>query len=112
MDDDEPIYRRYFSMINDNLLYPLKNPMTHPFLNYDNFLPLSEYMDRRYHISPPGETTQYRVDEVYLDNDIIVYKQNNRLFADNAGQWFMTEKRDIADFRIYLTEERRLWLEV
>jgi HrpA-like RNA helicase len=28
-------------------------------------------MDRRYHISPPGETTQYKVTEKYLDNEII-----------------------------------------
>jgi Family of unknown function (DUF6150) len=39
--------------------------------------------------------------------DLIVYKQNNRLFADKAGLWYMTEKRDIADFRIYLKEEKR-----
>ena len=75
MDDDEPIYRRYFSMINDNLMYPIKAPISHPFSNDNNFLPIPEYMDRRYHISPPGETTQYRVDEIYLDNDII-YKGN------------------------------------
>lgn len=39
--------------------------------------------------------------------DLMVYKQNNRLFADKAGLWYITEKRDIADFRIYLKEEKR-----
>ncbi len=77
MDDDEPIYRRYFSMINDNLLYPLKQSLVHPFFGTPDFLPIPEYMDRRYHISPPGETTQYRVDEYYLDNDLAVYKGNS-----------------------------------
>lgn len=39
--------------------------------------------------------------------DLMVYKQNNRLFADKAGLWYITEKRDIADFRIYIKEEKR-----
>jgi hypothetical protein len=71
MDDDEPIYRRYFKDINDKLLFPIKFPIN--FYNVE-FFPDPVYMDRRYHISPPGETTQYRVDEIYLDSDI---KQNN-----------------------------------
>jgi hypothetical protein len=45
-------------------------------------------MDRRYHISPPGTTTQYRVDENYLDYDPLVLSPNNnidmRKTADNA----------------------------
>jgi hypothetical protein len=70
MDDDEPIYRRYFSNINDNLLYPIKIQIQHPLLEHrNNFLPYAYLMDRRYHISPPGETTQYRVNEIYLDED-------------------------------------------
>ena len=63
MDDDEPIYRSYYQTINDNLLYPIKQPINlHPFLpEGDGFLPLAIYMDRRFHISPPGETTQYTI---------------------------------------------------
>ena len=73
MDDDEPIYRRYFSSINDNLLYPLKYHIEYPLIDKKIMLK-SIYMDRRYHISPPGETTQYRIDEFYLDYDIIADK--------------------------------------
>ena len=69
MDDDEPIYRRYFKMINDKLLFPIKNRIIDPF-TYDLILLNPEYMDRRFHISPPGETTQYKVDEYYLSEDI------------------------------------------
>lgn len=71
MDDDEPIYRRYFKDINDKLLFPIKFPIN---FNDKLYLPDPIYMDRRYHISPPGETTQYRVDEIYLEADI---KQKN-----------------------------------
>lgn len=79
MDDDEPIYRRYFYNINDKLSYPIKSPIKHPLLENNNFLAEPIYMDRRYHISPPGETTQYRVDEVY-DNAIqLVYDSNRNI---------------------------------
>jgi len=79
MDDDEPIYRRYFYNINDKLLFPIKHPILHPFFKSTNFLPLPKYMDRRYHISPPGATTQYRVDEYYLEHDLNVYNADNSI---------------------------------
>ena len=66
MDDDEPIYRSYFKNINEQIMYPIKRTVLDPFLN-KQVLPLSIYMDRRYHISPPGETTQYVISENYLD---------------------------------------------
>ena len=81
MDDDEPIYRRYFKPINDNLLYPIKCPIDYPIqlasgITMNNFFPNAKYMDRRYHISPPGGTTQYLINENYLDKDIEVYTNN------------------------------------
>jgi hypothetical protein len=84
MDDDEPIYRRYFSYINDKLMYPIKIPYyRHPLINEINdFLPEPLLMDRRYHISPPGETTQYRVEENYLDYDIV--EKNDRMISKEA----------------------------
>ena len=74
MDEDEPIYRSYFRNINDNLVYPIKAPLyKHPIFNNvkeleNKMLPDTIYMDRRFHISPPGETTQYTIIEDY-DND-------------------------------------------
>lgn len=70
MDDDEPTYRTYFKYINDMLRYPIKAPeYTHPYLDLpeikNKFIADTIYMDRRFHISPPGETTQYVVQEVY-----------------------------------------------
>ena len=74
MDEDEPIYRSYFSCINDNLTYPLKaTTYCHPILKtiIQNYLPETIYMDRRFHISPPGETTQYIVTEYYTENLLV-----------------------------------------
>ena len=73
MDEDEPIYRSYFRCINDDLIYPIKAPMyKHPILpnllKDNTCMPDTIYMDRRFHISPPGETTQYVVSEFYTEN--------------------------------------------
>lgn len=76
MDEDEPIYRSYFQCVNDNLLYPLKAPLyQHPIPTIkineleNKIIPERCYMDRRFHISPPGETTQYIVTEEYMQDD-------------------------------------------
>ena len=84
MDDDEPIYRSYYKYINDNLLYPLKRSLFfHPIIkNEENFMIYSNYLDRRFHISPPGETTQYTITDFY--DEEIKYKlvENNSLNAE------------------------------
>lgn len=59
MDDDEPIYRRYYRPINDNRAYPLSSFIENQRHDRAN-------MDRRIHISPPGATTQYVVRDHYL----------------------------------------------
>ena len=68
MEEDELIYRNFYNPINDKLLYPIK------YLSLDPILPRRfelnlRYLDRRYHISPPGETLQYTVKEYYIDNN-------------------------------------------
>lgn len=69
LEEDEPIYRAYFKYINDNLLYPIKATTNHLILN-EPFLIDSVYLDRRFHISPPGKGTQYEIKEIYLPNSI------------------------------------------
>lgn len=67
MDDDEPIYRRYYRYINDNKLYPLSSYVKANIFDRSN-------MDRRIHISPPGLTTQFKIDDYYLsksESDLI-----------------------------------------
>ncbi|AGF85287.1 RNA helicase [Moumouvirus goulette] len=59
MEDDEPIYRRYYRTINDNRAFPLSAFITTNLLDRAN-------MDRRIHISPPGRTTQFNIQDIYL----------------------------------------------
>ena len=61
MDDDEPVYRRYYRDINDNRMFPLNIWLEKNKLDRIN-------IDRRIHISPPGETTQYKITDIYKPN--------------------------------------------
>jgi len=83
MDDDEYIYRRYYRIIDDNYGFPLSSIKT-KFETYNNKNELDEdtdyvldkiVVDRRYHISPPGQTTKYTVKDIYLDNDTLNYQE-------------------------------------
>ncbi len=68
MDDDEPIYRRYYKTINDNISFPIINNYIHPILEIPYFINC-KLLDRRFHIALPGATTQYKIDEKYVDVD-------------------------------------------
>lgn len=62
MEADEPIYRRYYRDINDNLAYPNIALLEEADLDRIN-------TDRRLHISPPGMTTRFKVDEIVDKRD-------------------------------------------
>ncbi|TGE14862.1 hypothetical protein E5J99_14560 [Hymenobacter elongatus] len=40
--------------------------------------------------------------------DLLVYKEDNKLFADKAGFWYQTPTRDFADYMLYVTDNRAL----
>jgi len=60
LDEDEPNYRRYYRVINDNLKFPYDF-----FIKNENLDRIN--IDRRYHISPPGAGTRFIVNEFYED---------------------------------------------
>jgi hypothetical protein len=64
LEEDEPIYRRYFRYINDNVMYPIQKEILNQITNKYELINRI-YLDRRYHISPPGETSQYKITEIY-----------------------------------------------
>ena len=61
MDDDEPIYRRYYRDINDNKMFPLNYNIKNNNLDRIN-------VDRRLHISPPGQTTRYKITDTFIED--------------------------------------------
>ena len=80
MDDDEPIYRSYYKLINDNIVFPIKQPIMHPILNKHHFVD-SYYLDRRIHISIPKQSYSYKITEYY---DEEIEKQMTMNMTDNA----------------------------
>jgi hypothetical protein len=81
LEEDEPIYRRYFRFINDNLLYPIIQPILNQLTN-EYILIERVYLDRRFHISPPGQTTQYTIKEDYLSAVVIDKTKPDKFNAD------------------------------
>jgi hypothetical protein len=62
IEKDEPIYRKYYRNIDDNLLFPCNRNL----LNND----LDRIViDRRTHISPPGKTTRFKVTDIWEERD-------------------------------------------
>ncbi len=82
LEEDEPIYRRYFKFINDNLIYPIIKPTLIPFKKNMKILIDRVYLDRRFHISPPGQTTQYKIIEKYLDEPIVNEYMSDKINSD------------------------------
>lgn len=58
MNDDEPVYRRFYRNVNDNRKYPLNDWIKKHNIDRIN-------TDRRFHISPPEQTTRFKIDEYY-----------------------------------------------
>lgn len=102
MEDDEPIYRRYYRNINDNRAYPLSAYIENNIIDRAN-------MDRRIHISEPGATTQYKITDHYLpksqadlinENNFVTYGIQKALDVINSTTQgdvlvFMTGKKEI-----------------
>ncbi|WP_246558906.1 DUF6150 family protein [Hymenobacter piscis] len=40
--------------------------------------------------------------------DLLVYPETNKLFADQAGLWYLTEGRSFADYALFVTDNRNL----
>ena len=123
MDDDEAIYRKYYRCLNDDMIYPSRDELLFPLFANQNrkiIQYFSLFIDRRFHISPPGQTTQYIITEIYenlpestqLDN-----KENAKIAQKHGYQvaikiakttsdgpilFFSTGQREILDAVKYL----------
>ncbi|MCC2546175.1 DUF6150 family protein [Hymenobacter sp. BT175] len=40
--------------------------------------------------------------------DVVVFREDNKLFADKAGLWYLTPTRDFADYTLFVTTNRAL----
>jgi len=54
--------------------------------------------------------TQYTIFEETEEAfaNLVVYKEDNKLFADKPGLWYITTNRDFADFVIFVSPNRNV----
>lgn len=98
MEEDEPIFRRFYRFIDDNLTYPIN--LHNLSVGIDR-----NFIDRRYHISPPGATTQYKVDEFYENKSEDTYEANKKLAIERVIKIFQsTNEGDILLFSTTIKE--------
>jgi hypothetical protein len=75
MEDDEPIYRRFYREVNDNRLYPLSLFIESNKLDRAN-------MDRRVDITKPGSTTQFKVEDNWLTKN-----ESDKINVENFAKY-------------------------
>ena len=80
MDKDEYIYRRFYSIIDNNFIYPL---------SFNNMID-KNIIDMRYHISPPGETTRFTVNDYYYESDTKDYEEAEKIGLINLNKILST----------------------
>jgi hypothetical protein len=51
-------------------------------------------------------TVFLKEDEAFAD--LVVYRENNKLFADGTGIWYITPSKAFADHVLYVTDQRHL----
>ncbi|VBB17947.1 HrpA-like RNA helicase [Yasminevirus sp. GU-2018] len=92
MDADEPTYRRFYRDVNDNRKYPLNQWIKKHKIDRVN-------TERRYHISPPDETTRFKIDEHYQPgaepNSLVATIMNSPTSGD--ALLFQPGTREIAE---------------
>ena len=67
----------------------------------------SVYLERDPRKQSGTQFTIYEESEEAFAN-LVVYKEDNKLFADAKGLWYITPNRDFADFVIFVTPNRNL----
>lgn len=95
MDEDEPTYRRFYRDINDNRMYPFN------MYNKENNLDRIN-VDRRLHISPPGEGTRFKVDEYYDKYDINKLKSSSEKLESTINRvMYIINKTSFGDILLF-----------
>ena len=110
MDDDEPIYRSYYKYINDNLLHPIKQELYNYNLN-NNYFINNIYTDRRVHISIPGQTTQYKINEYYKPFELTNDTREDSIKAQEHSYKIIEnicKETDKGDILLFLTGSREI----
>jgi len=109
IDSDEPRYRRYYKNVEDDLLYPLNitflRGIENKILNINLQMTNKISNDRRLHLSKPGTTTLFKIEDIYTNEDIPDYKS-----AEERGYTTVLEitKNTSGDILFFSTSKNKI----
>ena len=101
MDDDEPIFRKFYKYNNSNFIYPINSINCDYFTFNQKTLLDRNFIDRRWHISPPGVTTKFTITEFYDEYSLDEYKNNIEIGINIIKKILSTT--DTGDLLFFLT---------
>ena len=107
--DDESTYRTFYRNIDDNLLFPCNLNLLDNNNKLDRIV-----IDRRTHISPPGETTRFKVIEKWEEKDPKDYNEAEKIGIKRAIEIAKINRGegDVLFFSIGTTEIKRICKEL
>jgi len=47
------------------------------------------------------------IEEDYTQADMLIFKEDSKLFADKEGLWYITDNPALAHYRLYIEKDRR-----
>ena len=99
IEDDEPIYRRFYRNINDNKKFPLNLWIKEHKLDRIN-------IDRRSHIAIPGKQTNFEITEIYKPEEEANIVTKNIMNSANSGYGllFQPGRKEIIESVEYLNQ--------
>jgi len=105
IDEDEPRYRRYYKNIDDDYLYPLNltyivNEFNNKFIFNTIITPMRKSIDRRLHLSKPGFSTLFKIEDIYESNDVNSYEESEELGYNKVFEITKNTSGDILFFSI------------
>jgi hypothetical protein len=110
IDDDEPRYRRYYKNIDDYYLYPLnythiRQGFCNKFMGNEKRYSSKKEIDRRLHLSKPGTSTLFKIDDIYTKEDVQKYEDAEALGYEKALE---ITKKSSGDILFFSTSKNKI----
>jgi hypothetical protein len=77
-------------------------------INAQTYTPICHVFGQIY-IEPDPKLAQYKVfiEQSEYAADIVIFKENNQLFADTEGKWFMTDNIYFANYTVCFVSDKK-----
>ena len=104
MEEDEFIYRRFYKNVNDNYMFPMFSKR----IPDSTIIMDRSCVDRRFHISPPGESSRYTVTDIYLEKNTESYEEAEKKGIETVNDIINKTNGDILFFTTSTNNVKKL----